>query len=191
MKYDDMFREVNLDNDYNKKYSNTLQLDNECNYLNPEELNSSNFLHSCISKPHVENPLSYDYCLNAPQPLKKEGIVEGFTNDKPTLGPGVSYSPEGTCPDGFKKDNNGECNIQVFRGRSRDGNYQRGHNHETMHADKENFQICGKDKFLGYNLHDGHIKCESKEESSKEESSKEEEEIIPYEKNTIETFANF
>ena len=53
------------------------------------------------------------------------------------------------------------------------------------------FQICGKDKFLGYNLHDGHIKCESKEESSKEEDSKEKEEIIPYEKNTIETFANF
>ena len=74
MKYDDMFRDIRFDSDYNKKYTNTLQLDNDCNYLSLDDLSSSHFIHSCISKPHVENPLSYNYCLNVQQPLKNEEI---------------------------------------------------------------------------------------------------------------------
>ena len=38
------------------RYTNTLQLDYDCNYLDPEKSNSSDFILSCINKPNTKNP---------------------------------------------------------------------------------------------------------------------------------------
>jgi len=175
------------------RYTNTLQLDYDCNYLDPEKSNSSDFILSCINKPNTKNPLHYDQCLNTSIDVQ-EDTMEGFSNDHSSKGPGVSYTPKGTCHDGYSRDKDGYCNIQVFRGRVRDGAWQRGHHNETMHDGKENYQICGKDNFLG--LSNGYLLCDKKEEEEGviekiveiDEEVDEEVEVLPYD--TIETFSN-
>ena len=72
-------------------------------------------------------------------------------------------------------------NIQIFRGRIRDGDWQRGHQSEIMHDGKENYQLCGQNNFLG--LSNGHLVCDKNEEE------KEEKEVLPY--GNVENFANY
>jgi len=167
-----------------EKYTNSLQLDYDCNYLDPEKSNSTDFILACINKPNVKNPFHHDKCLNLSIDVNSD-TIEGFSNDHSTKGPGVSYTPKGVCHDGYSKDKNGECNIQYFRGRLRDGNWQRGHHNETMHDGKENYQICGKRNFIG--LSNGHPVCEQEEQEGQQEV----EEVTPYETDTVESFANF
>jgi len=167
-----------------EKYTNSLQLDYDCNYLDPEKSNSTDFILACINKPNVKNPFHHDKCLNLSIDVNSD-TIEGFSNDHSTKGPGVSYTPKGVCHDGYSKDKNGECNIQYFRGRLRDGNWQRGHHNETMHDGKENYQICGKGQFIG--LSNGHPVCEQEEQEEQQEV----EEVTPYETDTVESFANF
>lgn len=173
-----MFKHFDIDNEHYEKYTNTLQLDHECNYLDPEKTSSNNFIVSCINKPKVENPLNYDKCLNT-----GVDIIEGFSSDISSKGSGVSYTPKGMCHDGYSKNENGVCNIQNYRGRTRDGRWQRGHHTEIMHDGKENYQLCGNNQFLG--LSNGFPLCEEKEETLKIQD------IIPFEKETTETFSNF
>ena len=158
-------------------HTSQYKLDYDCNYLDPEKSNSSDFLLSCINKPDVKNPLHYNNCLNA-----SINIQEGFSNDHSSNGPGVSYTPLNSCHDGYSLDKNGECNIQFIRGRERDGDWQRGHHSEIMHSGKKNYQICGNDKFLG--LSNGYMLCSKKENDGGEEEVK----VTPY---TIENFATF
>lgn len=169
-------------NNFYQRYTNTLQLDNDCNYLDPEKSPSKDFILSCINKPSINNPLNYEKCLNISQndgwkidgesikenihwenilkdtENKKIDSIEGFSNDYSSRGSGVSYVPLGDCHDGYFKDENGECNLQSWRGRYRDGDWIRGHNVETMHADKKIYSICGEDNFKG--LSNGYIMCE-------------------------------
>ena len=49
-------------NDFYERYTNTLQLDNECNYIDPENSSSKDFILSCINKPSISNPLDYNKC---------------------------------------------------------------------------------------------------------------------------------
>ena len=176
---------------YGRKYTNTLQLDYDCNYLNPEESNSSDFILSCINKPNIKNPMDYGMCLNPSIDLQNEDMVEGFSNDNSTNGPGVSYTPKGTCHDGYTRDKDGECNIQLFRGRVRDGAWQRGHHNETMHHGKENLNLCGNNTFRG--LSNGYLVCdEQKNKQGEDEEGEKNSNQIPltYELFTLETFSN-
>ena len=166
------------------RYTNTLQLDYDCNYLDPEKSNSHDFILSCINKPNIENPLHYDQCLNTSINIQEGDTIEGFSNDHSTKGPGVSYTPKDSCHDGYSKDKNGKCNIQIFRGRIRDGDWQRGHQSEIMHDGKENYQLCGQNNFLG--LSNGHLVCDKNENEDEEEKEKE---ILPY--GNVENFANY
>ena len=68
---------------------------------------SNKMLLSCINSPEVDNP---NDCNNSSVNIP---VIEGFTSDM-TTGPGVSYVPEGRCPDGQTKIN-GKC-YQVCRG---------------------------------------------------------------------------
>ena len=113
---------------------------------------------------HVEDETCDNSDIQWETFLKEEGIkkvdtIEGFSNDYALEGPGVSYVPEGECHDGYFKDENGECNLQAWRGRYRDGDWLRGHNVEIMHADKKIYSICGQDNFIG--ISNGYIKCQS------------------------------
>ena len=176
------------------------QSDLDCNYLNPEKSNAQDILLSCINKPNKENPSHYDLCLNTSIDVHTEENIEGFANDHSTKGPGVSYTPKGVCHDGYSKDENGVCNIQTFRGRVRDGEWQRGHHNENMHKGKKNYQFCGKQRFLG--LSNGFIMCDKEEENEGVkiegvevkiegvEVEVEVEEIQPYEDDEYETFEN-
>ena len=153
--------------DHTKQY----ELDYDCNYLDPEKSNSSEFIFSCINRPHIKNDLHYNNCLNTSIDIPRDSI-EPFSNDHSSKGPGVSYTPKGTCHDGYMKDEMGNCNLHYFRGRIRDGSWQRGNHNETMHADKNNYQICGKGDFLG--LYNGHLLCDmGKVEDNKKENEKE------------------
>ena len=194
-----MFQTLDLKTEYNNKFTNTLQIANDCNYINPEISNSSDFILSCISKPEIKNPNHYDNCLNASIEVKneiKEEIIEGLENqdenqdenhhssDHSTKGAGVSYTPLGSCNDGYIRVN-GHCHYKLWEGRHRDGDWQRGHHNETMHLDKGNYSLCGIRQFLGLN-EDGHVLCGSKKEGGEGE----EVEVKPFEEDTIETFAN-
>jgi hypothetical protein len=145
---------------YVEKKANSMQIDNDCNYIDPENMNSREFIQSCIKNPSQENPFHYDKCLNLS--IQLEDNVEGFSNDHSSKGPGVSYTPLGMCHDGYIRGEDGKCNILEYRGRVRDGNWQRGQHSETMHDGKENYNICGINSiFLG--LSNGHPRCELKE----------------------------
>ena len=126
--------------------------------------NSSDFILSCINRPGEENPLHRDLCLNLS--IQLEDNIEGFSNDHSEKGPGVSYTPLGTCHDGYIRDGVGKCNIQEYRGRTRDGDWQRGHSAEIMHDGKENYKVCGKDTFLG--ISNGHPRCEKNENAEEQ-----------------------
>ena len=80
------------------------------------------------------------------------------------------------------KGENGECNLHYYRGRIRDGNWQRGHHNETMHKNKDNYRICDGGIFLG--LSNGYLLCDKEDEKGKEEK----EEIISF--TEVEEFAN-
>jgi len=149
-----------MSSNYAEKKTNSMQIDHDCNYIDPENMNSNQFIQSCIKNPSQENPFHYDKCLNLS--IQVEDNIEGFSNDHSTKGPGVSYTPLGMCHDGYIRNENGKCNILEYRGRVRDGNWQRGQHSETMHDGKENYNICGINSiFLG--LSNGHPRCELKE----------------------------
>ena len=162
-------------------HTSQYKLDYDCNYLDPEKSNSSEFILSCINNPNIKNNLHYNNCLNTSIELLEDGI-EPFSNDHSTKGPGVSYVPKGTCHDGYMKDGNGECNLQYYRGRIRDGNWQRGHHNETMHQNKDNYRICDGGIFLG--LSNGYLLCDKEDEKGKEEKK----EILSF--TEVEEFAN-
>jgi len=88
-------------------YTSKMEKDFLCNYINPNTMNSNKMLLSCINSPEVDNP---NDCNNSSVNIP---VIEGFTSDM-TTGPGVSYVPEGRCPDGQTKIN-GKC-YQVCRG---------------------------------------------------------------------------
>ena len=136
-----------------------IQKDAECNYLDLNKSNSNDILLSCVNNPNKSNPINklFKGSLNT--------SIESFSSDMSSIGSGVSYVPKGSCHDGYSKDENGIC-VQKWRGRIRDGNWQRGHHNETMHDGKENYQICGDGQFLG--LENGYIKCELSEKNEKE-----------------------
>ena len=90
-------------------------------------------------------------------------VEEGFSNDHSSNGSGVSYTPLGTCHDGQIRDENGKCIYQEYRGRVRDGDWQRGHQSEIMHDHKEIYKICPTGVFLG--LSNGHPVCEKNEDA--------------------------
>lgn len=147
-----------------KGYTNTLEILNECNYIDPEKSNSSDFILSCINQPNQKNPIFDNYCIN--MSIQLEDNVEGFANDHSSQGPGVSYTPLGVCPDGYIRDENGKCNLQEYRGRTRDGDWQRSPFSEIMHFAKENYKICGSNKFIG--LSNGHPMCENNEDAEEQ-----------------------
>ena len=121
--------------------------------------------------------------------IENEDMVEGFSNDNSTNGPGVSYTPKGTCHDGYTRDKDGACNIQLIRGRVRDGAWQRGHHNETMHHGKENLNLCGNNTFIG--LSNGYLVCDEQKSDQGEEDKKNSNQIpIPFELFSLETFAN-
>jgi len=129
-----------------------IQNDANCNYLDLQSNSASQILHSCINNPQATN----DGGNGALNPSIT--TIEPFSSDMPSTDGGVSYVPKNTCHDGYSKNENGIC-VQKWRGRERDGNWQRGHHNETMHDGKDNYEICGKgNKFLG--LDKGYIRCE-------------------------------
>lgn len=154
-----------MDSAFSTRYTNTLQIANDCNYLNLDDLNSSDYILSCINRPQEENPLHYNSCLNMSIQVNND-TMEGFANDHSTKGPGVSYVPLGVCHDGYTKDEKGMCNILEWRGRNRDGDWQRGQHSEIMHDGKENYKICGNDTFLG--LSNGYVRCEKNENAEEQ-----------------------
>ena len=142
-------------------YTNTLEILNKCNYIDPEKSNASDFILSCINQPSEINPIFDNHCINMSIQVDNDNDIEGFSNDNSSHGPGVSYTPLGTCHDGYIRDESGKCVIQEYRGRKRDGNWQRSHQSESMHDGKENYKICGNGTFLG--LSNGHPRCEQNE----------------------------
>ena len=136
------------------EYTKNLEKDLQCNYLDLSKKNSHQMLLSCIETPNKQ----YD-CPVTPGSVN----IEGFSSD---MGPsGVFYVPEGSCPDGYEKENK-KC-IQKMRGRNRDGNWQRSHHHgEITHSqtNHNNFNVCGDGLiFSGINSN-GYIECkESKQ----------------------------
>jgi hypothetical protein len=143
-------------------YSDILELHNLCNYIDPETSNAQDSLLSCIKKPEKKNPLSDGYCLNLGIEMLDEDTIEGFSNDHSSLGSGVSYVPRGFCHDGQIRDENLNCIYQEYRGRERDGNWNRGHFSEIMHKDKELYKLCENGKFLG--ISNGYMICEKNQE---------------------------
>mgnify|MGYP001219604785 FL=1 len=148
-------------------YEENLKKDAECNYIDFDKLNAHHILRSCINNPNESNPVKNKGSINM-------SIQEGFSSDNASNGGGVSYIPKGSCHDGYEKDEKGEC-IQKWRGRHRDGNWQRGHFVDTIHDSKDNYKVCGENDFLG--LDNGYIKCG--------EGKEEEREIIGFENGTI------
>jgi len=146
--------------DIGREYTNTLEILNKCNYIDPEKSNASDFILSCINQPSEINPIFDNNCIN--MSIQVDNDIEGFSNDHTSHGSGVSYTPLGTCHDGYIRDEVGKCVIQEYRGRKRDGDWQRGHSAETMHYGKENYKICGNDTFLG--LSNGNPRCEKNED---------------------------
>ena len=147
-----------------RDYTNTLEILNECNYIDPEKSNSSDFILSCINQPNQKNPIVDNYCIN--MSIQLDDGVEGFANDHSSHGSGVSYSPLGVCHDGYIRDKNGKCILQEYRGRIRDGDWQRGNHNEIIHDGKENYKICGLNTFLG--LSNGHPMCEENEDDEEQ-----------------------
>jgi len=139
-----------------------LEILNQCNILNPEESNSEDFILSCINQPNKKNPIQDDYCINMSIQYDQND-VEGFSNDHSSHGPGVSYTPLGVCHDGQIRNQDGLCSYQQYRGRNRDGDWQRGNHNETMHLNKELYNICSSGTFLG--LQNGHPICEKDEDN--------------------------
>ena len=153
--------------DSGRGYTNTLEILNKCNYIDPEKSNASDFILSCINQPNEVNPLFDNNCINMSIQVDNDMDVEGFSNDNSSQGPGVSYTPLGTCHDGYKRDELGKCVIQEYRGRTRDGDWQRGNHTETMHDGKDNYKICGNGgTFLG--LSNGHPRCEKNEDAEEQ-----------------------
>jgi len=151
--------------DIGKSYTNTLEILNKCNYIDPEKSNASDYLLSCINQPNEINPIFDNYCIN--MSIQVDDDTEGFSNDHSSHGPGVSYAPLGTCHDGYVRDESGKCVILEYRGRTRDGDWQRGHSGETMHDGKENYKICGNGStFIG--LSNGNPRCEKNEEAEEQ-----------------------
>jgi hypothetical protein len=144
-------------------YTNALEILNKCNYIDPEKSNASDFILSCINQPNEINPIFDNNCINMSIQVDNDMDVEGFSNDHTSHGSGVSYTPLGTCHDGYIRDQEGRCVILEYRGRTRDGNWQRGHSAETMHDGKDNYKICSNGgTFLG--LSNGHPRCEKNED---------------------------
>lgn len=143
-------------------YTDYLEVLNQCNYINPDISNSEDFILSCINQPNKKNPAPDDYCINMSIQMQDDN-VEGFSNDHSSIGPGVSYSPLGICHDGQTRDEEGRCVYQEYRGRKRDGGWQRGNHNETMHEDKQLYKICSNGTFLG--LLNGHPICEINEDN--------------------------
>ena len=84
--------------------------------------------------------------------------IEGFSSDISSSG--VYYLPKGTCPDGHEKIDD-KC-IQKFKGRVRDGNWQRSHHHgEITHnqTTQNNLNICGDGFTFGGIDSNGYINC--------------------------------
>ena len=83
-----------------KEYSNTLEILNKCDYLDPEQSNAKDALLSCSGKRDHKNPIEERYCLNSNRPL-----IEGFSmdNNNMLLGPGVGYTPNFECEVGVKE----------------------------------------------------------------------------------------
>jgi len=145
--------------DIGKRYTNSLEILNQCNYIDPDKSNARDFILSCINQPHEINPMFDNNCINMSIQVND---TEGFSNDHSSHGPGISYTPLGTCHDGYIRDEKGDCILQAYRGRIRDGDWQRGNHAETIHDGKENYNICGSGgTFLG--LSDGNPRCEKKE----------------------------
>jgi hypothetical protein len=136
-------------------YTSNIENDQMCNYINPNIHNSHQMLLACINKP--DN--NYD-C-----PITRGSVnIEGFSSDMSSSG--VYYIPEGSCPDGFQKKED-KC-IQIYRGRERNGNWQRSHHHgEITHnqTNQNNINICG-DGFIFKGIDsNGYIDCESSDKT--------------------------
>lgn len=74
-------------------YTKRILHDLECNYLDLSKDNANNILKECINKPFQKK-------------IKTENInsIEGFAADYSS---GVRYIPDGKCPDGYTKNNDG------------------------------------------------------------------------------------
>ena len=70
-------------------YTRKIQYDLDCNYLDLSKDNASNIILGCINKP---------------QTINNKNVVEGFAADYSS---GVRYIPDGKCPDGYTKNNDG------------------------------------------------------------------------------------
>tara|TARA_B100000902_G_C27244301_1_gene881733 strand:+ start:926 stop:1405 length:480 start_codon:yes stop_codon:yes gene_type:complete len=131
------------------EFSKILETDLQCNYLDLNKKNSQQMLLSCINAPDKK----YD-C-----PISRGSInIEGFSSDMSSSG--VYYVPEGSCPDGYNKEGN-KC-IQQFRGRVRDGNWQRSHHHgEITHfqTNQNNTNFCGNGFVFQGIDNNGYINC--------------------------------
>ena len=144
-----------------------IQNDQKCNYVDLENMSAQSMLYACSSQPNQPNPTNGTSGTNnlsiVPLPKEKKeekkvkDVTEGFSSDMSTEGSGISYVPQGSCYDGYYNID-GKC-IQLARGRARDSRYQYGTQIDVLSDGKENYQICGKDKFLG--LENGFIKCEN------------------------------
>ncbi len=88
-------------------YEENLKKDAECNYIDFDKLNAHHILRSCINNPKESNPVKNKGSINM-------SIQEGFSSDNASNGGGVSYIPNGSCHDGYEKDEKGEC-IQKWR----------------------------------------------------------------------------
>ena len=67
-------------------YTNTLEILNKCNYIDPEKSNASDFILSCINQPSEINPIFDNHCINMSIQVDNENDMEGVSNDNSSHG---------------------------------------------------------------------------------------------------------
>ena len=129
-------------------YTKFMVDDETCNYLDSQNDISSKMLKSCINRTYKQKvPLN-----GSKGSVNGSAIMEGFASDM-GIEMGVSYVPEGICPDSYTRTNNGDCKKVCSHCKYND---QRGFYGDGMTLGE---QICGgRQLFTGVDER-GFVKC--------------------------------
>lgn len=130
-------------------YTKHILKDFHCNYFNAEENNAEKMLLSCINfeKTNITNNNISEGTING------SSLIEAFSSDMSKMG-GVSYVPNGECPDGYSSD--GKACIKVCN----NCNY----NDKNGYFGRSYFQsnnICGQYGTFNGVTDNGYINCKT------------------------------